>query len=370
MSYLSSIKQITKDYLSQLLEREVVNFEITPVSEGHTQCLKVKVSVSHSENENIKLFLKSFTTTDEFKREFTFSREFGQDLEKDLNVMHNWAHNYEINFYKLTMSPSFPQNLFDVIPRCYVLKENVIGIENLCETRNARILSMWDPGLNVEEITKLLIAYAKFHGLSMSMGLANELASFDEIAVNRDVRILYSSKSRGFDLNGRLLDIIEKMSLSDLAKENLKKIRNLGFTGLTKMFSRYKSFVQGDANPNNILVDENWENIILVDFQEGCIGNPLADIGWFMITSGEIGDEKEVLEIYFKLLSEYAGKDLNNDVLMKDYYIGIILAAYLILMVVGVVSTEYKDTFFYRLVDSCVLKLNKYDSEISKLLNN
>ena len=68
-----------------------------------------------------------------------------------------------------------------------VIKENVIVLENLCQTRDVNILSMWNPGCNSDEISKLLAGYAKFHGLSMKAGLTNELASFEEISQNREI---------------------------------------------------------------------------------------------------------------------------------------------------------------------------------------
>lgn len=371
MSYLTSSDQITKEYISRLIEKEVLNINVIPVSEGLTQCLKAKVEVvfvEKGETKELKLFLKSFPTKNEYNRELTIQREFGKELDEELTIMHNWAHNYEMKFYKFICDNTLPDELLKVLPKCYFVKENVIAVENLCETKNAKILSMWDPGLNFEETASLLKAYARFHGLSMKLDLSNQLASYDEIAENRDIRIIYSAKKAGFDLNERLAEISQKMDLSALSKENLKIIKDLGFSKLARMFSNYKSFIHGDANPNNILVDDGWEKVFFVDFQEGSIGNPMADIGWFMITSGEIGDEKEILEMYFKLLSDYSEKALDFNTLMNDYYVGIVIAAYLILMVVGVVSSEYKETFFWKLVNSCVIKLNKYESEINLLL--
>jgi len=373
MSYLSSLNQLTKEFLTQLLGKQVSEINVTPVSEGHTQCIKVKVNVNYIENnktKELKLFLKSFTTKAEFNRENTKQREFCNNLEEDLTILHNWAHNYEMNFFKFIVNSSLPSELLDILPKCFTIKENVISLENLCESRNAKILSMWNPGLNSKEMINLLNVYAKFHGFSMKLDLSKELVSYQEISENRDIRILYSAKKMGFDINERLSDIFQKLDLSELSKENLKKIKEFGFVGLSNMFSEYKGLLHGDANPNNILVDENWEKIFLVDFQEGCIGNPMADIGWLFITSCEIDNEEEVLEIYFTLLSECFGKLLDFNILMNDYYIGIMIAAYLILMVVGVVDSQYKDNFFWKLVNSCVLKLNKYDSKISLKLKS
>lgn len=374
MSNLSSIDKITTDYLSKLIGKEIIEIKKYPISEGHTQCMKLKVDVCLIENNEVKylkLFLKSFDSRKEYEREKTRNRQFGTDLDEDLEIMHNWAHFYEMNFYNfINEIKDIYSDINDVIPRCHFVKENIIALENLCDTKNLKTLSMWNPGLKSDETIKILKAYAKLHGSGLKINLNNELASFDEIASNRDHRIIYSAKKSGFDLNLRLNEIIEKMNLSDLSKENLKIIKELGFVGLNKKFSDYKTLLHGDANPNNILVDDNFEKIMLVDFQEGCLGNPMSDIGWFAITSGEFQNEKELLEEYIRLLSHYSNKNLNKNVFFNDFYVGIMIAAYLILMVVGVVSIEYKDTFFWKLVNSCALKLNKFDSHINFLLKN
>ena len=118
-----------------------------------------------------------------------------------------------------------------------------------------------------------------------------------------------------------------------------------------EMGNRTKTVIHGDVRMDNALFGNEVPGllpVVLIDWQNIMISNPLYDIGWMMFTSLPIETrrqcEKDVLEHYVAKLEAEGVKNYSIEQCEKDYDVALLFILHCTILIAGLfdISTEEK----------------------------
>ena len=102
---------------------------------------------------------------------------------------------------------------------------------------------------------------------------------------------------------------IDKSKMSERVKTFINKcLNNATFDRAVKqMNTKPKTLLHGDFHPKNLFWNDTRKSVIMTDFSEVGIGNPICDLGQYVISDVETdarrGNEEEVLRAYWNKLT-------------------------------------------------------------------
>jgi hypothetical protein len=201
MEKKSVLDNVNKEYISQILNVRVESVEKIPLTQQGSECLKAKINVRYNEGTK-HLFLKFYETDPNLSRENTKNLIFGKESELEMKVMHNWAHNIEKEFYKniFGLRNTLNSGIYKLLPQLFCVDNDCINMENFIDSRSMINLSMHNPSLEYDKISKLISAYAKFHAYTSDIETTKNLLDYSAIADIRKKRVIYSATSRSFSV--------------------------------------------------------------------------------------------------------------------------------------------------------------------------
>lgn len=339
------VEDITQEWLSTTLGRAVTIVSGPKAAvQGHTQCLKVFVSVAPTSSPSAveHLFVKCHRT------EYT-------EEDEVMVQLHAKAQKREIEFYTHVSNVS-------IIPSCVVaLPSGVLVLDNPTGANpSLSCLSMQDPPLSLEEMGPILDAYAVLHTTDVS--LPGVFMDQDALMELRNVRWETAvGEGSAVERMTALCDANPEL-VADGTREALLAAAEEGYCMPVVEDGEWKDHVvlsHGDANPNNILRDASDNSITLIDFQEPAMAHPSFDLGWLLVTSvseetRREGGAKAMVQRYLEATARL-GAPIVPDL---EAFFPLVahatrMSALLILVIVGPIPID-TSTWIGRLLASCL----------------
>lgn len=221
-------------------------------------------------------------------------------------------------------------------PRAIYLEDGIIVQENL-KVKGYHIADV-KKGLNLNQITAILVKLAKFHATTMVLYRKNpNLFKFHLGGnVSENPTPLHSVYINAIQSS------IEYCKAQKNLQQYLPKLEEFGTKIIAKMINvfsrnkvdRFHVLNHGDLWVNNIMF-KNDSDLLFVDYQEGYFGSPGIDLNWFMFSSWPIDVFKNhrdhLIDVYQNVLQDLLQKldydqriptveDVKREIVNKGYH--------------------------------------------------
>jgi aminoglycoside/choline kinase family phosphotransferase len=338
MSFPVSPEDLNKEWLNQVLDEsgslssgeKVEDFSFENISEG-VGLLGIVVRVHLTYNKTVKgptsLVIK-FATDESENRE----------LANTMNLYER-----EVIFFN-----EIANGLDIPIPKCYFAAmdfdsgSDVIVLEDLFE------YSLGDQigGITPEQAMMVVDVVAPLHAKYWGKGeeVFPDMQRIDsEDFIKRSAASFYISWEKALERFPEFFpdELRDALPVYVNAMEDIYR----------EMGNRTKTVIHGDVRMDNALFGNGIPGllpVILIDWQNIMISNPLYDIGWMMFTSLPVETrrecEKDVLERYVAKLKAEGVQNYSIEQCEKDYDVALLFIVHFTILIAGLfdISTEEK----------------------------
>lgn len=249
-------------YFSRLLGRPVTA-TTSVVAGGHTQCTKLRVELDDGRTCFFKHFpLRAAAAAD------------------DIQALHVTAQRNELAFFR-HVAPALGQ----LVPTVVAIDDDDGAL--LLEFLDGTFFTMQEPPVDVHLFARFLAAYSRLHAVDVAP-FVSVLPTAATVRENRQRR--WTATAGGVASVDRMRQLCDALALSAAVTATLVECARLEYVGLSEQLlplaapSTRLALAHSDANPNNLMVTRAG-TVVLFDFQEPTVDEPVLDLAWLAITS-------------------------------------------------------------------------------------